>query len=210
MQKTLTPQKKKILDFINSYSEEKGYSPSQNEVRKKLKLRSISTINQHLQELNKMGFIKKPKNQQRAIMSTKEKGTIEIPILGNIAAGQPIEAIEIPDETITIPRANIGIHGHHYALRVKGDSMIDEGIFDGDVVIIREQKTAEDGQTVVAIVDDNKATLKKFYKESKIKKFGFHGIFHEANAKVAPPGNRLTSRTLRHRTALDMPPGWPR
>ena len=166
MQNTLTPKKKKILDFVNLYKTQKGYSPTQEEIRKKLKLKSISTVNQHLQELKQSGFIKKPKNKQRAIMSAKDMGVIEVPILGTIAAGMPIEAIEIPDEYITLPKSDLG-QGKHYALRVKGNSMIDDGIFNGDMVVIREQKTAEDGQTVVAIIDDNETTLKKFYKESK-------------------------------------------
>ena len=166
MQKTLTPQKKKILDFINSYSLKKGFSPSQEEMRKKMKLRSIATVNQHLKELEKTGFIKKQKNQRRAISASKDLGVLEIKILGIIAAGSPIEAIEVPNDTITIPKSDLCL-GQHYALRVKGDSMINDGIFDGDIVVIRKQNTADDGQTVVAIIDDNEATLKKFYKENK-------------------------------------------
>ncbi len=165
MQKNLTPQKKKILNFINTYSTKHSFPPSLEEIKKKLKLRSVSTIHQHLEELKKAGYIKRSKNKPRAIFSTKNKGNIEIPILGRIAAGCPIDAIEIPDETITIARNEVGRFGKHYALRVQGSSMIDDGIFDGDIVVIREQHTAEDGQTVVAIIDNNEATLKKFYRE---------------------------------------------
>lgn len=166
MQKNLTPQKKKILDFINLYSEQKGYSPSLEEIKKKLKLKSVSTIHQHLEELKKTGFIKRSKNQKRSIDVKSTSSMIKIPLLGTIAAGQPIEAIEIPDEYITLPKNDLG-QGKHYTLRVKGDSMIDDGIFDGDIVVIREQNIADDGQTVVAIIDDNQATLKKFYRENK-------------------------------------------
>ena len=165
MQKNLTPQKKKILDFINLYTTKNRYSPSLEEIKKKLKLKSVSTIHQHLEELKEAGYIKRSKNKPRAIFSTKDKGNIEIPIIGTIAAGQPIETIEIPGETVTVPRADIRSWDKNYALRVRGDSMVDDGIFDGDMVIIREQKTAENGQMVVAIIDDGQATLKKLYHE---------------------------------------------
>jgi site-specific DNA-methyltransferase (cytosine-N4-specific) len=165
MQKSLTPQKKKILDFINLYSDSKGYSPSLEEIKKKLKLRSVSTIHQHLDELKKSGYLKKKKNQKRSIDMNVIKSIIKIPLLGTIAAGQPIEAVETQYETITVDRNEVGNYGKHYALRVQGNSMIEEGIFDGDVVVIREQKIADDGQMVVAIIDDNQATLKKIYHE---------------------------------------------
>lgn len=155
------------MDFVNLFQVQKGYSPSQEEIRKKLNLKSISTVNQHLKELAKDGFIRKSKNQRRSVRPNIDLGVVVLPILGAIAAGAPIEAIEMQGETITIPRGDLGTDGKHYALRVKGDSMIQDGIFDGDIVIIREQKIADDGQTVVAIIDDNAATLKRFYRENK-------------------------------------------
>lgn len=109
----------------------------------------------------------KEENKPRAINAIKQEELIKIPIAGTIAAGQPIEAIEIPDTTVTISKKEIIPTEKHYALRVKGNSMIDEGIFDGDIVIIRKQTIADDGQTVVAIIDDNEATLKKIYREKK-------------------------------------------
>ena len=166
MIKNLTPKKKIILDFINSYTYKNGFAPSMEEIKIKLKLNSVSTIHQHIEELKKSGHLNKIKNHPRAISSIKNFLTVEIPLLGNIAAGQPIETIEIPDETITIARDQIGKFGKHYALRVQGSSMIDDGIFDGDIVVIREQKVADDGQTVVAIIDDDQATLKKLYHEN--------------------------------------------
>ncbi len=113
------------------------------------------------------GYLNKLDNQPRTIqISENKKSTelVEIPLLGTIAAGQPIEVIENP-ETITIPKIQLSKYGEYYALRVQGNSMIDDGIFDGDMVIVKKQKTADNGQTVVAIIDENEATLKKIYKE---------------------------------------------
>ena len=143
-----------------------SYAPSLEEIRKKFKLASVSTAHYYISKLQDAGFLNKEHNQPRAVSTVKAKQTVEIPILGAIAAGQPIEAIEIPDETITITRDEIGKQGKHYALRVQGSSMIDEGIFDGDIVVIRKQEVAENGQTVVAVIDDNQATLKKLYREN--------------------------------------------
>ncbi len=143
-----------------------SYAPSLEEIKKKFKLASVSTAHYYISKLQDAGFLNKEHNQPRAVSTVKAKQTVEIPILGAIAAGQPIEAIEIPDETITITRDEIGEQGKHYALRVQGSSMIDEGIFDGDIVVIRKQEVAENGQTVVAVIDDNQATLKKLYREN--------------------------------------------
>ncbi len=162
----LTKKQAQVLDFIKNYRTKKGYAPSLEEVKQKFKLASVSTAHYHISKLQDAGFLNKEHNQPRAVSIVEAKQTIEIPILGAIAAGQPIEAIEIPDETITITRDEIGKQGKHYALRVQGNSMIDEGIFDGDIVVIRKQKVAENGQTVVAVIDDNEATLKKLYRES--------------------------------------------
>ncbi len=143
-----------------------NYAPSLDEIKRKFKLASVSTAHYYISKLQDAGFLNKEHNQPRAVSTVKAKQVIEIPILGAIAAGQPIEAIEIPDETITITRDEIGKQGKHYALRVQGSSMIDEGIFDGDIVVIRKQEVAENGQTVVAVIDDNQATLKKLYREN--------------------------------------------
>ena len=119
----------------------------------------------HIKQLHKKGLLTKEENQARTISAIKEKMTIEVPLLGSIAAGEPIEAIETQDETVTVPRSDISLPFQHYALRVRGDSMVEDGIFNNDIVIVRSQKTANDGQTVVAIIDDNQATLKKIFKE---------------------------------------------
>lgn len=162
----LTKKQTQVLDFVKKYRTKKRYSPSLEEIKQKFKLASVSTSHYYIRKLQDAGFLNKEHNQPRAVSTVEAKQTVEIPILGAIAAGQPIEAIEIPDETITITRDEIGKQGKHYALRVQGSSMIDEGIFDGDIVVIRKQDVAENGQTVVAVIDDNEATLKKLYREN--------------------------------------------
>ena len=161
----ITKRQKQALDFITSYGKKHGFSPSLEEIKKHLGLSSVSTAHHHVKNLEKLGLIFKHENQPRAVSPKKSVGAIEIPIRGVIAAGAPIEAIETYGETISLSQGDIPPFGKHYALKVSGDSMIDEGIFDGDLVVIREQQTADDGQTVVAIIDDNQATLKKLYRE---------------------------------------------
>ncbi|MDO8183652.1 MAG: transcriptional repressor LexA [bacterium] len=162
----LTKKQVRVLDFVKTYRARRGYAPSLEDIRQKFKLASASTSHYYISKLQDAGFLNKEHNQPRAVSTIDAKQAIEVPILGAIAAGQPIEAIEIPDETITITRDEIGKQGKHYALRVQGSSMIDEGIFDGDIVVIRKQDVAENGQTVVAVIDDNEATLKKLYREN--------------------------------------------
>ena len=162
----LTKKQTQVLDFIKAYMAKHSYAPSLEEIKQKFKLASVSTAHYYISKLQNAGFLNKEHNQPRAVSTVGAKQMIEIPILGAIAAGQPIEAIEIFDETITIAKDEIGKQGKHYALRVQGSSMIDEGIFDGDIVVIRKQDVAENGQTVVAVIDDNEATLKKLYREN--------------------------------------------
>ncbi len=161
----ITKRQKQVLDFIKSYKNKNKYSPSLEEIRDNLGISSISTAHYHVKKLQESGHLQKEYNQPRSISPAKKKETIEVPVVGTIAAGQPIEAIEVPDETISVTKNEIGRFGNHYALRVQGSSMIDEGIFDGDIVVINKQPTADDGQTVVAIINDNEATLKKIYRE---------------------------------------------
>ena len=162
----LTKRQKEALDFIKSYKNRHQYAPSLEEIKKHLRLSSVSTAYHHVRRLQEGGYLQKEHNQPRAVSFAKEVKNLVVPILGTIAAGQPIEVIENKDEIIVVAKDAIGKSGKHYALRVQGNSMMDEGIFDGDTVIIREQKVAENGQTVVAIIDDNQATLKKLYKEN--------------------------------------------
>ena len=161
----LTKKQAQVLNFIKIYREKYNYAPSLEEIKSKFKLASVSTAHYYISKLQDAGFLNREHNQPRAVSMIEAKQTIEIPILGAITAGAPIEAIEIPDETITITKDEIGQQGKHYALHVQGSSMIDEGIFDGDIVVIRKQEVAENGQTVVAVIDDNEATLKKLYRE---------------------------------------------
>lgn len=163
----ITKRQKQVLDFIKSFKEKKDYSPSLEEIKKHLRLSSVSTAHFHVSKLLKAGYLTKNENKPRSIDITKREEIIKIPIVGTITAGQPIEAIEVPDDTIAVSKNEIGKFGNYYSLRVQGDSMIDDGIFDGDIVIIRKQETADNGQTVVAIIDDNEATLKKLYREKK-------------------------------------------
>lgn len=162
----ITKRQKQVLDFIKKYISNYGYAPTLEEIKKALKLSAVSTIYQHINTLTEKGYISKFDNMARAIeIKNINRSLIEIPIIGKIAAGEPIEAIETRDDSIVLSRHEIPLNGKHYALKVAGNSMIEDGIFDGDVVIIKEQQTAENGQTVVAIIDENKATLKKIYRE---------------------------------------------
>ncbi|MEX1014619.1 MAG: transcriptional repressor LexA [Candidatus Paceibacterota bacterium] len=162
----LTKKQKQVFDFIKTYISENGISPTIEEIRKELKLKAISTIHEHINSLEAKGYLSKSENSARSLSLIKEiKPVVEIPILGNITAGQPIEAIENREDFISLVDPSIQNSKDYYALRVAGESMIDEGIFDGDIVVIKKQSVAENGQTVVAIIDDNEATLKKLYKE---------------------------------------------
>jgi len=164
--KTITKKQKNVLDFIQSYKSENGISPTIKEISERLNLKAVSTVHEHIKSLEEKGYLSKSKNSTRNISPKKSITSIlEIPILGRIAAGYPIEAIENQEDTISIINPNIKTAEGHYALRVSGNSMINEGIFDGDIVVIKKQSTAENGQTVVAIIDDNEATLKKLYRE---------------------------------------------
>ena len=163
----LTKRQKQILDYVTKYIKENDYAPSLEETRKHLRLSSVATVHQHIETLRKKGCLKKIENQPRSIELIEEKkksDLVKIPLLGTITAGAPIEAIEIP-EMITVTKNDVGKFGNYYALRVEGNSMIDDGIYDGDIVVIRQQSTADNGQTVVAIINDNEATLKKIYRE---------------------------------------------
>jgi len=156
-----------MLDYLKSYIGRKGISPTMEEIKKHFKLSALSTVHQHIETLEKKGFIEKNGSSARGIELKKKNPykLVKIPLVGTIAAGHPIEAIEITGEDIMIATSNVHKAGEYYALQVQGDSMIDDGIFDGDIVVIKKQSVAENGQTIVAIIDDNEATLKKIYRE---------------------------------------------
>lgn len=159
-----TKRQKEVLDFIKSFKKEKGYAPSLEEIKKYLKLSSVSTAHYHIKKLESLGLLRKGEHQPRSMATTRERKMMSVPIVGTIAAGEPIEALEIQDGSVLVDSRSYSPNDTFYALRVKGDSMIDEGIFDKDVVVIKKQASAENGQTVVAIIDDNEATLKKLYR----------------------------------------------
>ena len=159
--RALTPKQKKILDFIIFFTEKHGYAPSLKEIAFRFRLKAMSTVHQHIKALRKKGYLKKEENQPRGVsLFEKTPETTEIPLLGFIAAGKPIEPIENP-EPIKVPKDMVSKRGDYYALKVQGNSMIEDGIWDKDIVIIEHQQTANDRDTVVAITEDG-ATLKRF------------------------------------------------
>jgi len=160
----LTKRQKQVFDFITSYRKKRGYSPSLEEMRKHFKLASVSTAHFHVKKLQELGLLEKQYNKPRSIALYENETMVNIPLLGLIAAGQPIEAIQ-NKETIAVPQNKLPRSGEFYALRVIGDSMIDENINDGDIILVKQQNVAENGQKVVALIDNYEATLKKFYKE---------------------------------------------
>lgn len=162
----LTKRQKQIVDFILKFQTKNGFSPSLEEIAKHLQLKSVSTVHYHIKSLESLGLINKEDNQPRGINVIDIDQIVKIPLIGLIAAGQPIEAIEEQQTMISLVNSDITNPKDFYALKVVGESMIDEGIFDGDIVVIKKQSIAENGQTVVAIIDNNQATLKKIYRES--------------------------------------------
>lgn len=167
---TLYRRQKQILDFIRQYIDKYGYSPTLGEIANSIGVSSLATVHEHLQALVQKGVIKKFEGAVRGIevidqhLSTALRG-IELPILGFIAAGQPIMTYTDPNATANIPSSMISGKKRAFVLQVKGDSMIDDGIFDGDYVIIEEQNAADNGDIVVALLDNGLATLKRFFKE---------------------------------------------
>ncbi len=160
----ITKKQKEVLSFITSYQKKHSYAPALEEIRKHFKLSSVSTAHHYVKKLQELGHLDKESHHPRSI-SLLDSGVMEIEIFGTITAGKPIEAVEVKGEMITFPAKGLDLNAEYYALKVKGDSMVEDGIFDGDTVIIKKQSVAENGQTVVAIIDDNEATLKKIYRE---------------------------------------------
>jgi repressor LexA len=163
----LTKRQKEILDFLEQFVTENGYPPSYEEIAQHFGYTSLATVHEHLENLRVKGYIRKSYNASRSIEVMPTGTTIsavELPLLGTVAAGQPIEAIA-DDETLAVPEDLIGRGGRHYVLRVRGESMIDEQIRDGDYVIVNARNTAENGEMVVALVHGDSATVKKYYRE---------------------------------------------
>ncbi|OHA46447.1 MAG: repressor LexA [Candidatus Taylorbacteria bacterium RIFOXYD2_FULL_36_9] len=159
----ITKKQKEVFDFVKTYLK-KGYAPSLKEIQKKFKLASVSTAHFYITKLKKAGYLERSENTARGISVPKKELLVKIPLLGVIAAGEPIEAIR-QNEFIAIAKTKLPNNGDFYALRVSGNSMIDENIKDGDIILVKQQEVAENGQRVVALIDNYEATLKKFYKE---------------------------------------------
>lgn len=163
----LTKRQKEILDFVKQFLEENGYSPSFEEIARHFHYSSLATVHEHLENLRQKGFIRKSYNESRSIELIPtgiRTSAVELPLMGAVAAGFPIEAIR-ENETVSVPDDFLRRTGSHYVLRVRGDSMIDEQIRDGDYIVVNARPTAENGEMVVALVDGDSATVKKLYRE---------------------------------------------
>jgi repressor LexA len=163
----LTKRQREILDFLNDFIQQHGYAPSLEEIGRRFNLSSLATVHKHLTNLQDKGFIKRAWNRSRSVelVPTRLGGrAVELPLLGFVAAGMPIEAVA-GNETLAVPEEMVG-RRDTYALRVRGSSMIDEQIRDGDFVIVEDRKTAENGEMVIALLGGADVTLKKFYREN--------------------------------------------
>jgi len=162
----LTERQKVFLEYVSRYMNDWGRSPSFKDICSHFGFTSYNTVTTYLKTLERKGYIRLPnkKNQKRAIevISPVETRRLEFPLLGKVAAGKPIEAVEKVD-AIEVPPSMIG-QGDHFVLQVKGNSMKEDGILDGDFIVVRKQPTADNGQTVVALIN-NEATVKKYYKQ---------------------------------------------
>jgi repressor LexA len=178
----LTRRQKEILDFLDRHISRKGYAPTIEEIGEQFGLSSLATVHKHLTNLQKKGVVKRDWNRSRGLELVPTQvavKAVELPLLGRVAAGSPIEAITA-SETIFVPEDMVG-RRDTYVLQVKGDSMIDEQIRDGDFVIVENRRTARDGEMVIALVDGDSATLKKLYREG-----GGTFRLQPANARLKP------------------------
>ncbi len=163
----LTRRQKQILDHIGAYIDEQGYAPSFEEIADAFGYASLATVHEHLSNLERKGYIRKAYNESRSIELVQGHavpGAVELPLLGEVAAGLPIEAIE-HRETVLVPPDLLRRQGENYVLRVVGDSMVEEQIRDGDYIIVNSRPVAENGEMVVALVGGEAATVKKLYRE---------------------------------------------
>lgn len=181
---SLTKKQKQVYDYICDYINEHEYSPTQLEIKEHFGFKSLGSVQDYIRYLKNSGHLSNDPNSVRGLtpnnpsLSQENLGNvIDIPLHGKVAAGNPIEAME-GAEMISVPTAMIG-KGTHYALTISGSSMIEDGILDGDVIIVKEQKNASNGETVVAVID-NEATVKRFYKKNKSIEL------HPANSSMKP------------------------
>jgi repressor LexA len=163
----LTKRQREILDYLQEFIDRHGYAPSLEEIGRRFSLSSLATVHKHLTNLQDKGFIRRSWNRSRSVeLLSVRTGhrAIDLPLLGFVAAGAPIEAVAT-SETIAVPENLVGKR-ETYVLRVRGDSMIDEQIRDGDYVIVEDRKTASDGEMVIALIGGAEVTLKKFYRDN--------------------------------------------
>jgi len=180
---SLTRRQREILSYLQEYIVERGYAPSFEEIAARFGFQSLATVHEHLSNLERKGYITRQYNESRSIELLPPRGTApatEVPLLGRVAAGTPIESL-MHEELIAVPDEMLPRRGPNYALQVRGNSMIDEHILDGDYVVVHGKQTAENGEMVIALVHGNEATVKKFYREP-----GGWIRLQPANSTVAP------------------------
>jgi repressor LexA len=185
---TLTKRQKEVLDYLVGFLNKNGYSPSFEEIANSLKLTSLATVHKHLSTLEKKGFIRRGYNQSRSIEVVQlprpvreeilERHVVELPLSGRIAAGRPLEAVE---ENETISLADFARGQNTFVLQVKGESMRDDHIIDGDFIVVEQTQVANSGEIVVALVGEDEATVKRFYRET-----GGKIRLQPANSQMAP------------------------
>ena len=165
----LTPKQKIVLEFIVNYTMHYGYAPSLEEIAQEVGVSSVATVHEHVQNLIAKGYLEATEGQARSLTPTRKPvrtgRAILLPLVGLITAGEPIEALEDQNETVAVPANFVVDSFNSYVLQVKGESMIEEGIFDGDYVVVERNPSPSNGDIVVALLDNAYATLKKFYRE---------------------------------------------
>lgn len=168
MKQTLTKKQKQILDYIRQFQDEYGYAPTFREIMDGLNYSSVATVAQHVENLLNKGFLQKRNNEARSIQlvdaDIDTKNLKGLPVMGMIAAGEPIMTLDNPNETLQVPNFMIK-SDNSYVLQVKGESMVEDGILDGDYIVVKENKTPLDGDVVVAMLNGESATLKHFHRE---------------------------------------------
>lgn len=179
----LTKRQSEILKYLQEHIRDRGYAPSFEEIAEHFTFQSLATVHEHLTNLERKGYIHRTHNESRAIEVLPPKGqagATEIPILGKVAAGTPIESI-MNGETISVPDTLLPRRGPNYALKVQGESMIEDHIMDGDFVVVHGKQAAENGEMVIALVNGAEATVKRFYREP-----GGWVRLQPANATMSP------------------------
>lgn len=179
--KGLTPRQSEILDYITRSIQERGYPPTIREIGQRMGIRSTNGVNDHLKALERKGYLRREDLKSRAIrpVNLPAPDVVEIPVIGKVAAGQPVLAVEQAEDTVRLDRFFVGGEREVFALRIQGESMIEDGILDGDFVFVKKTPTAQPGDIVIVLIDDE-ATCKRFYPE------GDRIRFQPANAAMEP------------------------